>query len=345
MRPMMSLDFVRWWMVPVIAGVVVASRAADARSLEKKGIHIRTYHGWEESLVMEASGVIAVAVPAVGGRITHYSVDGENILFEETAGFGKTLATAPGGFPVGGYQCDLGPELRGIPGHEALWQGLYRWTIPGDYAVKVTSEREMSAGVQMEKEFLIEPGTGDLGIRQTMRNVSEKDVTYCLWDRTLCRNGGFAFFPLKKQSRFKAGWSQIRTRDGKSVYDGTNPGSPNARVMKGVLVARCEGAETKLGADSDAGWIAYVRGRMLFVKYFPWFAEGNYSDGGNSVELYFDGKVAELEPLSPEVTLHPGDSYSFPERWTLIELKEEALTFDQVRALVKLIPASPFQRK
>ena len=293
---------------------------------------------------MEASGVQAVVAPAVGGRILRYSVGGENIIFENPTSFGKTLGSTRTNFSVGGYQCDIGPELRGIPEHEALWVGLYRWQVPKDYTVKVTSERDLNVGIQTEKEFLIEPGSGDLGISQTIRNSSDKDVAYCLWDRTLCKNQGFAFFPLNKKSQFKAGWSIRRTIDNKFVYDGTAPKSPNVKIMKGVLVARCEGAATKVGADSDAGWIAYAHGKLLFVKYFPYFPGANYSDGGNSVELYFDEHVAELEPLSPEVRLRPNEAYSFPEKWTLIELKEEILTFEQARRVVKQIPPSPFKR-
>jgi hypothetical protein len=116
------------------------------------------------------------------------------------------------------------------------------------------------------------------------------------------------------------------------------------KILKGVLVAKAEGEATKIGADSDAGWIAYARGRLLFVKYFPYSPKGDYSDGGNSVEVYFDKSVGELEPLSPEVKLKPGESYSFPEKWTLIELNDEVTTFEEARKLVKKVPPSPFKR-
>ena len=90
-------------------------------------------------------------------------------------------------------------------------------------------------------------------------------------------------------------------KDGK--YAGTS--HPNVTVLDGVLVAKAEGLPSKLGADSDAGWIAYARGRQLFVKFYTYFPDGKYTDGENSVELYFDPRVCELEPLSPEVSLKP----------------------------------------
>lgn len=62
------------------------------------------------------------------------------------------------------------------------------------------------------------------------------------------------------------------------------------------------------------------------------------------MEFYCDSKVAELEPLSPEIKLKPGENYSFPEKWVLIELQDEVTTYAQARALVKRVPASPFKK-
>jgi hypothetical protein len=323
---------------------IYPSWAADIPPSPYDGVQLKTYLGWENSLVLNASGVEAIIVPAIGGRITQYSLNGENVIFESPGSAGKTLAYTKTNFWVGGYQCDIGPEIRGIPDHKNLWMGLWRGQATKDYMVSVMSEPDATVGLQMEKEILIEPGTGDLGITQRMKNISDKETGFCLWDRTLCKGGGFALLPLNKRSRFKAGWSIRRTIDEKYVYDGNKPHSPRVKILNDVLVARTGGEATKVGADSDAGWIAYVRGKLLFVKYFPYFANRNYSDGGNSVELYFDQQVSELEPLSPEIELKPGESYAFPEKWTLVELEKEVSTFEEARKLVKKVPPSPFNR-
>ncbi len=307
-------------------------------------LEIKTYRGWQESIILNAGRIKTVVVPAVGGRIVFYGFNGENMLFENPASFGKTLAGTSEDFWMGGYQCDLGPELRGIPAHPGLWKGQYEWAARRN-AVKVTSPLDAALGVRLEKEIFIAPDNGDLGITQRLINESGREISFCLWDRTLCVGGGFALIPLNKRSRFKAGWSLYTTVDGKDSYDGDKPASPNVQVLGGVLVAKADGpVATKLGADSDAGWIAYVKGSLMLVKYFPYFPKGNYTDGGNSVELYFYNKVAELEPLSPEFTLKPTERYDFPEKWTLIELGDEISTHQQARELVKRIPPSPFAR-
>ena len=312
-------------------------------------VAVETYGGWKECLVLNGGDVKAVIVPGVGGRIMSFALNGENIIFENPEAWGRTLVNTSNGFWVGGYQCDIGPELRGIPDHKWLWQGPWNWRVPRPATVHVMSDPELSVGVQMDKEFVIDPDSGDLGLTQRMRSIVSNDVSFCLWDRTLCKGGGFALFPLNKKSRFKAGWA---IREGKQAaefrYEGDKPSDPRVRIMEGVLVAQAKALpaapELKVGADSDAGWIAYTRGKILFVKYFPVFPGANYSDGGNTVEFYCSDRVAELEPLSPEILLKPDQNYSFPEKWTLIELDKEVTGYEQARALVRRIPKSPFAK-
>jgi hypothetical protein len=325
--------------------LVTGGWAADPKSTE---VAVEAYGGWTNCFVLRGGDCKAVVVPGVGGRILHYSINGENIIYENPELWGDTLRTRSN-FWAGGYQCDIGPEIRGIPDHKWLWQGPWSARVPRAFTVHTFSEPALEVGLQLDKEIVVDPDTGDLGITQRMRNVVNNDVSFCLWDRTLSKGGGFAMFPLSRKSRFKAGWS---IRQGRRVpeyrYEGDNPKDDRVRILEGVLVAQAkalpEAREMKVGADSDAGWIAYARGKILFVKYFPVFENGNYSDGGNTVEFYCSERVAELEPLSPEIKLKSGENYSFPEKWTLIELEKEVTTYDQARALVKRIPRSPFAK-
>jgi hypothetical protein len=243
---------------------------------------------------------------------------------------------------LGGYQCDLGSQEQRLPPHLQLLQGPNTWNLKGDFAAHVTGAPETNLGVVIAKDFLLAPDTGELGVIQQMRNISAKEVSYYLRDRTLCKGGGFAFFPLNKKSRFKAGWSQRRQRDGNDYYDGDHPDAFQARVLDGVLVVSGYGGVTQIGADSAAGWLAYARGRVLLVKYFPCYEGGRYADGGNTVEVYFDQRGVELSPLSPEIKLPPGGDFTFPEKWLLIHLKKEVTTWEQARKLVRKIPPPPF---
>ncbi len=315
--------------------------AADKEKLPK-AVEKKPYLQWTEAMRLKAGKKEAIIVPEIGGRITWYSLNGQNIIFENVESAGKTLDKDKD-FWVGGYQCDIGPELKNIPDHPHLWMGRNRSRASRDYTVFVSSTEHDTLGIEMQKEIVIDPETGDLGITQTWRNISNRTISYCLWDRTLCKGKGFAFFALNKKSRFKAGWSIRRGQSPSYTYDGDQPASAKVRVLDGVLVAKAEGPATKLGADCDAGWIAYTQGKLLLIKYFPYYPKGNYSDGGNSVELYFDERFAELEPLSPEVKVSEQTTYNFPEKWVLLPLDKEIMTHEEVRQLVSRIPESPFE--
>jgi hypothetical protein len=289
----------------------------------------------DPSLVLEApgAGVRAIATPGAGGRIPHYSVGGENVMW--------AIPATEGSPRPGGYQCDVGPEMRIIPRHPVLWSGEYSWRRLGEAGFALASAPDPVLGLQLEREVEMD-AAGGLSILQRVRNVTAGEKSYCLWDRTLCKSGGFTLIPLSEKSRFPAGWVIGKRNEGAWDYDGVTPAHENVRVMDGVLVIRSQGPEQKVGADSDGGWIAYVRGRVLFVKYFPFDPEGAYTDGGLSVAHYFNEALAELEPISPEVSLATGAEYAFPERWTLTELDREITTHEQARALVDSIPPSPF---
>ncbi|MGZ5566378.1 MAG: hypothetical protein ACXWKG_05120 [Limisphaerales bacterium] len=328
--------------------LLVFSFAAFSRAAEKslpRGVEAKQYTGWEECVFLNASEtpVQAIVVPAIGGRIINFSYDNDNILFENAASAGRTVADNKGPFWASGYQCDIGPEIIHIPPHDQLWIGPNTWKALHDYNVSLSSQTDSNLGVAIDKQIVMAPDTGELGIVQRLRNESGSAKSYCLWDRSLCKGGGFAFFPLNKRSHFKSGWSVRARIENNYVYDSENPSLPQVHILNGVLVTETFGEPSKIGADSDAGWIAYVRGKLLFVKYFPFNRKGSYTDGGNSVEVYFDQRVAEIEPLSPETKLEPGQNFSFPEKWVLIPLKKEVTTVQQARELVKRIPPSPFK--
>jgi hypothetical protein len=311
------------------------------------GVEVRDYTGWANCLFLNASEipVQAVVVPAVGGRLVHFSLNGTNILLENSASLGATLGAKNEDLFLGGYQCDAAAGGRDLPDHWQLTEGPQRWTADASFSAKVFSQADSGLGIALEKEFVLAGDTGELGVLQRLRNRSDHPVKYFLADRTICKGGGFVLFPLNKKSRYPAGWALAREAGGKRIYDGVRPASSAVSVRAGVLVAETGGDATRLGADSDGQWIAYARGRLLFVKYYFYASWGSYPDSGNSVEVYFDRRVTELNPRSPEISLDPEDSLLFPEKWVLLPLDKEVTTAEQARNLVPKIPPPPFGRK
>lgn len=300
------------------------------------------YGGWEECYEFSApqKKIKALMVLDVGARLIQYSLDGENILFDPVDSRGKTLAKNKEGFWTGGYQIDVGPEMRGIPAHKDLWMGPWNAAQRGGVGPVVARSVDSAVlGVRLTKRVSID-GNGVLSVAQAIENVTDKDLNYCLWDRTLCEGGGYSLIPLNPKSRFKAGWCW-GTYDAKLpggwAYNGDNPESPNVKVLDGVLVAHCLGKHSKLGTDSHAGWIAYARGKLLFIKQYPVDLKGNYTDGGMTVANYWSERVAELEPISSEVVLKPGGNYAFDEKWYLVALEEAVDSHEKARGVVGVI--------
>jgi hypothetical protein len=330
-----------WGSLAVCAtAALVGSAPVAGGAIDPARVRVEACLGVDPCLVIEAPGprVTATVVPGEGGRLVQYGIGGENILWQEPDAQGRPQAR-------GGYQCDVGPEMRLIPAHPVLWSGKYAWSRSGPASLELTSAPCPVLGLRMERELSMDPGAGRLSIVQRMKNLLDREQSYCLWDRTLCKAGGFALIPLNENSRFPAHWVLGKRQGGAWVYDGTNPAHENVKAMDGVLVCRSSGPEQKVGADSDAGWIAYVLETTLLVKYFPCDPAGNYTDGGLSVAHYFNERVAELEPIGPEVRLRPGEHHDFPEVWTIVRLDAAITTHAQARALVASIPPSPFDRR
>src|ERR1044071_8500380 len=116
-------------MVPLAVALLTAHAAEE---LGVRGVTRDYYSGWEGALMMRGGDCKLVVVPGVGGRVLEWSLNGENIIFQNRAAFGRTLSNSPAGFSPGGAQCDLGPELRGIVPHPQLWNGQWFGHVPRD---------------------------------------------------------------------------------------------------------------------------------------------------------------------------------------------------------------------
>jgi hypothetical protein len=77
-------------------------------------------------------------------------------------------------------------------------------------------------------------------------------------------------------------------------------------------------AEGKLGADADAGFIAYASASLLFVKTFADVSPGEVADGEAEIELYVKpNEYVEVEQQSARRALETGDQLSYALKWYL----------------------------
>ena len=329
----------------VAATAPVTATAADAK-IASRGIVHTEFSGWSDALRLESreAPTRAVVVPGVGGRVVSYGLRDENVLWVNPDAAGKTLATEPGGFEPGGFICDLGPEVAALPAHPAMLLGPWEWSAKKNYLLSLRQAEDKTLGVELEKEIMFDPSTGDLGFQHRVKNTKDRDSAITFWHRIFLRPGGYVLVPTHKKSRFVGGWSVQKSTSGKLAWDSAPGAIDGVGVLDGVLVAKTGAAgPVKIGVDSDAQWAAYATGRTLFIVHFAYYSTAVYSEGGNSVAIAWNERYTELQPMAPEARLRSRKSNDFPIKWSLVELPAEVTTPEQARALAEQVPASPFQ--
>lgn len=96
-------------------------------------------------------------------------------------------------------------------------------------------------------------------------------------------------------------------------------------------------AKTKIGIPNTRGWLAYILGDELFVKWSALHDGGaRYPDFGASVQCYRDERFIELETLGPLVVLDPATSVVHREVWQLQQMGDRSL--DQIIASLPTTP-------
>lgn len=323
------------------AALVVPAFAASRGTASSAG----TFHGWTGSIQLQSrdTPAQAVVVPGVGGRVLSYGLRGENVLWVNPDAAGKTYTAGGPEFEPGGFYCDLGPESALFPAHPALTIGPWDHSVRKSFLVELRAPEDKAIGVELEREIMFDPRSGDLGFVHRLENRRERDAAHTFWHRIACRPGGWVIVPVNPKSRFPSGWAVCRTDGGRGAYDGTKPEVPGVRILDGVLVAKTGSGAAKIGLDSDAQWVAYALDRTLFVVHFPVYSTATYSDGGNSVTVDWDERRTELQPLGAEARVRSRKKTDFPIKWSLIELATPVSTPEAARALVPKIPGSPFQ--
>jgi len=291
------------------------------------------YKGW--SAFKLTNGIITLTiVPDIGGRVMEFNLGQHPLFYVNPAEFGK-LYNPPKTeaervwHNYGGYKTWPAPQSRwgGPPDPlgSFLDGGRYTGRITqksGDVAeVEVVSPKDYVIGIQFIRRIRIQKGTTHVVAYQTMVNITDKPVTWSIWDVTQVpaklkaeqkfSQQAWIYFPLNPNSIHEKGY---RLLDGE-------PGNPqwHPNIVPGIMGVQFQFIKGKIGSDNNAGWIAYVDQvhNYAYVKRFRFFPEAEYPDGGCSSEVWCDYQLPymEVEVLSPLKELAPGESYSFNVDW------------------------------
>jgi hypothetical protein len=279
--------------------------------------------GWTDAYRMSNGHTAVSVVPAAGGRVLEFSLDGQQALWVNPALQGKL-------FPVpkrptswndwrnyGGYKLwpapeSLWPKKVGEGPDPFLDGGAASVEVLPERGLRLTGAPSLDMGLLFVRELEMGPRTGVLTVQQRMRNIGPRPVEWSIWDVTQIPAPAWAFFPANPQSAHRNGILPLGAGQDQWKNDG------------GLIVTEYQGVSGKIGADSPSGWMVGVVGDLAYIKRFPKRRGGaSYPDQDSTVEVYTSDKTLsyiEMEVLGPLVRLEPGEETSYPETWALAKL-------------------------
>lgn len=305
-------------------------------------IELISYRSWDYCYKISNANAEIIINPAYGGHILYYGLKmlNTNVLWADSTINGHMAekyqsSVADKKVPDSG-RFDIGNERLTQNIHDDLWEGPYLVRIINDYSVIVTSYPSIESGIQLSREYTLDDEGSHLNVKQTMKNISNREVKYCHWSRSLLPSGGVYITQLVKTSKYPKGFAQFLWSPDRIEKE--NPSTKRISIVNDTIFVARPGGNTgvKYGMMTTSGWCCYVNNNMMFVKRFDLYPNGEY-DNNLKAEfpnmIYFDKRFIEVEPNSAMVKLKPGDSNSYSENWWLLNYPEKTdNTFDVMKA-------------
>jgi len=304
----------------LVGSVVLAAESAP--DVTPVSIVKEDFRGWANTYRLSNGIVEARVATDIGPRIIDFRrVGGENVLYLRESEIGK--AGEKEWVFRGGWRLWVAPETKETT--YALDNETCTAEVVDQRMVRVTAPPQPAAGIRKQVEVSLAPGEPRLRIQARIKNIGDRPVTYAAWSLPVLRPGGRAFVPLDKGSltafdaiRRLILWSYAEFGDPRYRFGDRLVVIDSAKIKparQGQAGRRDD--ESKIGVDSAAGWAAYQHGNTLFFKRFPYDPQGEYIDGGATVEVYSSAEFLELENLGPLTTIEPGQELVLPEHWWL----------------------------
>ena len=270
------------------------------------------YKGWPNCFRLWNDSVELLVTSDVGPRVIRFGFSGENELGEYPEHSGQTG----------------GDAFRLYGGHR-LWhapESLERTYCPDNSpvalerqvdGVRITQPTEARTGIQKEMVISLSPTEAQVCIVHRLWNRNLWVVDLAAWALTVMAPGGTAVIPLPPRIPYPEG---LLPSSRLVLWPYTDPADPRWRWGRKYILLHQDAARPspqKLGASVPDGWMAHVRNERLFVKTFRYVGGATYPDLGSSIETFTDGRMLELETLSPIARVEPGAAIEHVENWFL----------------------------
>ncbi len=265
--------------------------------------------------VIQLDGVEVIVVLDAGPRVLGYARRGGPQLFASLPG---EVIDQPGGEAfsfVGGHRLWRAPEVP-------------RLTYRSDrYPVAID---QLDRGVRLTGVPDVEGVAKTISLRQqgavtvvdhTLLNAGRAPIRCAAWAITQLTPGGVAVLPQPLAPSDPDGVLPNRLI---VLWPYTDPAAPEIALGASEVRVHASATRTrsKVGQPNRRGWMAYILGSEMFVKWSPLHDDALvYVDFGATIECYRDHRFLELESLSPLTELAPGAALHHREVWMLTELR------------------------
>ena len=303
-------------------------RDRDLPAPDRQPLASTSYGKWKKSYLLTNATLRVAIVPAVG-RITQIGYGAEtNLLRNDPALNGKRprpdtrwmnvggdwlwpvgqahwpAITNPGGpgAPRAGSSVAQGPGALWpppLPMGDAPWDAQAWRNADGSQSCLLIRKYGEPLNLVVTRLITIDAVAPRIRILQRALRVGYSDIPVTLWNVSQCGGAERIFFPCNAGTRNKSFHLNF-----------SKPAKSQIAVHKGVVIFdAAQGGEVKIGSNATNVWIAAQRGNVAILERAETSASGPLPDGC-TIELYSNGGLgySEIETLTPEVLLQPGES-------------------------------------
>lgn len=204
------------------------------------------------------------------------------------------------------------------------------WTLVDKQEFKIVIRSNVSKylGVQCTRTIELSRNTPQVFIRMEIKQIRPTVFPVMAWTLSMVKIPRFVLLDAPRSyPAFGRNWSDMRR--------GTS-GEAVSPSPAGTVLFKPWNFEPKPKIGTMGVWLAAVYDRTAFIQQTEFFPQRCYPDGA-SLEVFTDGRIYEIETLSPSAHLQPGQSLTHQMTWTLLALPEESeqQIIDRIIASIK----------
>jgi hypothetical protein len=276
--------------------------------------------GYDSCVQLKNKTITVIIDPNAGGRVLSYSLNGVNVLYEDSTqnGWISTPQIPRSKGHLAGGRFDIGPS-RIKPNTDLFFFGKWKVNFIHQSKIRLTSKTDPVAKLYLIRDFVLDASTSKLSVTQTIVNSGNTNFKTCFWGRTFATGNGICIMPVNEQNRFPKKYIMFMNRDTINMF----PVDNNIVVKDDFLIIKGPPSKPKLEMDVAApAWIAYATtNNRLFIKKFKVYDDRQYGDvtAANTSIWYNGTQMTEIEPIGPLETIDAGKRKSFTEYWYISE--------------------------